>query len=117
MSSLDRRVTAARPDRAALSLKGHIDAPLFVEGVRKIVFDGSADMRREPYPDSPLDTEALHGEIFLEYECDVEGWSWGQLECDSYVGYVPSKALMREDRKSTRLNSSHEWISRMPSSA
>ena len=23
----------------------------------------------------------------------------------------------REDRKSTRLNSSHEWISRMPSSA
>mgnify|MGYP003339330028 CR=1 FL=1 len=24
---------------------------------------------------------------------------------------------VREDRKSTRLNSSHEWISRMPSSA
>ena len=26
-------------------------------------------------------------------------------------------ALMDKDRKSTRLNSSHEWISRMPSSA
>ena len=25
--------------------------------------------------------------------------------------------LLRQDRKSTRLNSSHEWISRMPSSA
>ena len=25
--------------------------------------------------------------------------------------------LDKEDRKSTRLNSSHEWISRMPSSA
>ena len=25
--------------------------------------------------------------------------------------------LTRKDRKSTRLNSSHEWISRMPSSA
>ena len=27
------------------------------------------------------------------------------------------RSLAREDRKSTRLNSSHEWISRMPSSA
>ena len=25
--------------------------------------------------------------------------------------------LVQQDRKSTRLNSSHEWISRMPSSA
>ena len=29
----------------------------------------------------------------------------------------PALAAMLEDRKSTRLNSSHEWISRMPSSA
>ena len=28
-----------------------------------------------------------------------------------------SEAKMSKDRKSTRLNSSHEWISRMPSSA
>ena len=27
------------------------------------------------------------------------------------------KTLIKKDRKSTRLNSSHEWISRMPSSA
>ena len=27
------------------------------------------------------------------------------------------KFSVRKDRKSTRLNSSHEWISRMPSSA
>ena len=29
---------------------------------------------------------------------------------------IPNEPL-RRDRKSTRLNSSHEWISRMPSSA
>ena len=29
----------------------------------------------------------------------------------------PWAGRIREDRKSTRLNSSHEWISRMPSSA
>jgi cell wall-associated NlpC family hydrolase len=97
MTSFDRRVTPARPDRAAAHLKGQIEAPLFVEGARKIVFDGSADMRRQPYPDAPLDTEALHGEIFIEYECDDEGWSWGQLERDYYVGFVPSKALTLDE--------------------
>ena len=30
---------------------------------------------------------------------------------------IPAPADLGEDRKSTRLNSSHEWISRMPSSA
>ena len=34
-------------------------------------------------------------------------------EANSYIGVV----LTIPDRKSTRLNSSHEWISRMPSSA
>ena len=97
MTSFDRRVTPARPDRAAAHLKGQIEAPLYVEGIRKIVFDGSADMRRQPYPDAPLDTEALHGEIFIEYECDDEGWSWGQLERDSYVGFVPSKSLTLDE--------------------
>ena len=33
----------------------------------------------------------------------------------SYAGY--EKKVKGKDRKSTRLNSSHEWISRMPSSA
>ena len=36
------------------------------------------------------------------------------LETD--LGYARSAAI-GSDRKSTRLNSSHEWISRMPSSA
>ena len=62
-------------------------------GTPKIVFDGSGDLRRAPVPDAPLDTEALHGEIFLVYDTDEEGWSWGQLERDSYVGFMPSKAL------------------------
>ena len=32
-------------------------------------------------------------------------------------GNVTTVLMSKEDRKSTRLNSSHEWISRMPSSA
>ena len=36
-----------------------------------------------------------------------------------YSGYIIDKSDKKKllDRKSTRLNSSHEWISRMPSSA
>ena len=35
-----------------------------------------------------------------------------------YTGLgIPVLVLLIIDRKSTRLNSSHEWISRMPSSA
>ena len=41
------------------------------------------------------------------------------IQSGAYYGtYVDLDGVVRnEDRKSTRLNSSHEWISRMPSSA
>lgn len=92
----DRRLTAARPDLAAASLKGKVDAPRFVEGERMIIFNGDADLRREPVPDAMLDTQALHGEMVTVYDQDEDGWSWVQLERDSYVGYMPSAALTRD---------------------
>ena len=47
---------------------------------------------------------------------------WVVLDAkDQVLGRFASQAAMilrgKQDRKSTRLNSSHEWISRMPSSA
>ena len=55
--------------------------------------------------------------------CDLPGVSVAPLVA-SLAGRVPGiafglplVALASLDRKSTRLNSSHEWISRMPSSA
>lgn len=89
----DRRLTPARPDLAASSLKGKIDAPRYVDGERMIVFNGDADLRREPVPDAMLDTQALHGEIVTVYDQDEDGWSWVKLERDSYVGYMHSAAL------------------------
>ena len=93
MTTPDRRLTPARPDLAAEHLRGIVDAPHYVKGEPCIVFDGAADLRRAPVPDAPLDTEALHGEVFTVYDRDEEGWSWGQLERDGYVGFMPSKAL------------------------
>jgi cell wall-associated NlpC family hydrolase len=52
-----------------------------------------APLRREPRPDAPLDTEALKGERVTIYDSSAEGFSWGQLAADNYVGWLPSNAL------------------------
>ena len=94
MSEPDRRITPYRPDLAAAHLRGTIDAPRYVEGVAYHVIDSTAPVRREPRPDAALDTEALMGERVTVYETDDEGWAWGQLEIDGYVGFLPLNALM-----------------------
>ncbi|MFM8701505.1 MAG: C40 family peptidase [Hyphomicrobiales bacterium] len=96
MTDFDPRLTPFRADLAADYLTGKVDAARFVAGQRCAVIHGAADIRRLPVPDAPLDTEALFGEIFTVYEMSEEGWSWGQLACDGYVGYMPSSALISE---------------------
>jgi cell wall-associated NlpC family hydrolase len=93
MNGFDRRTTPARPDLAAAHLKGKIEADRFVDGVVHRVVAATAPLRRAPAPDAPLDTEALHGEEATIYETDAEGWCWGQLAVDGYVGYLPAQAL------------------------
>ena len=59
---------------------------------------------------SPLVTVSRTSPVFLErlFENEVP---------EIFDGLITIKKIVREDRKSTRLNSSHEWITRMPSSA
>jgi cell wall-associated NlpC family hydrolase len=89
----DPRVTPARRDLAARHLQGQVEAARFVDGTLREVRDESAPLRREPAPDGSLDTEALKGERVAVYETDQEGWCWGQLERDGYVGWLPANAL------------------------
>jgi cell wall-associated NlpC family hydrolase len=93
--TLDRRLTPARPDVAAAHLKGEVEALRFVEGERRRVAVGHVGIRHAPGPDAMLETEALHGEEIVVYD-ELEGWSWGQLQADGYVGYLPSAALTAE---------------------
>jgi hypothetical protein len=95
-SKLDPRVTPARPDLAAAHLKGVVEAARFVEGVKKRVVGSSAPVRRSPVPDASLDTEALHGERATIYETNDEGWCWGQLDLDGYVGWLPASTLAED---------------------
>ena len=93
MTSLDPRLTPARPDLAAKSLEGRVSAARFVEGTAAEVIDPQAPLRRAPSHEAPLDTEALKGERVTVYETTGEGWCWGQLESDGYVGWLPAGAL------------------------
>lgn len=92
MTTLDRRLTPARPDLAAERLRGIVEAARFVAGTARRVATPSCPLRREPRADGPLDTEALMGEAVTVYE-EAGGFAWAQLGQDGYVGYLPADAL------------------------
>jgi hypothetical protein len=99
--SFDPRITPARPDLAAAHLRGKIAAERFVEGTEQEVVVGVAPLRKEPSHQAPLLTEALYGERVTIYETDEEGWAWGQLKSDSYVGWMPASALLAPQAEPT----------------
>ena len=88
----DKRLTPARADIAAAHLRGKVEAARFIEGVREEIIVEAAGLRGAPSFSAPLDTQAIRGERVTVYEIE-EGWAWGQLERDSYVGYLPAAAL------------------------
>lgn len=93
MVALDPRIHPFRPALAAAHLKGQVQAERFVEGIRYAIVDPIADVRRAPSPDAALDTQALLGDHVMVYETTDEGWAWGQLESDGYVGWLAMNAL------------------------
>lgn len=101
MTAFDPRVTPARPDLAASHLAGRVTAARYVAGTLHEVVEPQTPMRRAPLPDSPLVTEALMGERIVVYETTEEGWAWGQLVGDDYVGWVAAHALGRPGRQPT----------------
>jgi len=88
----DARRLPARPDLAAAHLQGQVAAQRFVVGARRSVVAACAPLRRSPDEQAALETEALYGETVVVYE-ERDGFAWGQLERDDYVGYLPAAAL------------------------
>jgi len=89
----DPRLTPARPEVAAKYLEGKVKAARFVEGKVFEVIDAIAPLRRLPASDAEQMTQALRGERVTIYDRDGEGWAWGQLGGDGYVGWLPESAL------------------------
>ncbi len=92
MADFDPRLTPARPDLAAASLRGKIDAARYVEGKPYHVLRGRAGLRVKPDHNACMDNELLFGEGFTVYEI-TNGWAWGQSAEDGYVGYLRDVAL------------------------
>jgi len=93
MVALDPRINPFRPEIAAKHLQGQVEAKRFVEGKRHQVIEPNVALRRAPSHDARLDTEALLGERVMIYKTTDEGWAWGQLETDGYVGWLSANAL------------------------
>jgi cell wall-associated NlpC family hydrolase len=91
--TLDKRTNPFRPDLAASHLRGQVEATHFADGTVYEVIEPIADVKRTPAPDAALDTQALLGERVTVYEITDEGWAWGQLDHDGYVGWLPANAL------------------------
>ncbi|UFZ01558.1 C40 family peptidase [Bradyrhizobium ontarionense] len=89
----DPRITPARGDIAAKHLEGQVMAERFVAGETLVVVDSIAPLRQQPFSGAELATQALKGERVTIYDRNGEGWAWGQLEADSYVGWLPEAAL------------------------
>jgi cell wall-associated NlpC family hydrolase len=93
MPAFDPRLTPARADLAAKALEGKVEAARFVEGRAYEVIEPQTAVRATPAPDAPLLTEALKGERVTIYDMNAEGWAWGQLAADGYVGWLSANAL------------------------
>jgi cell wall-associated NlpC family hydrolase len=89
----DPRLTPARPDLAARYLEGKVKAARFVDGEEFCVIDAVAPLRQAPASDAELMTQALKGERVTIYDRNGEGFAWGQLNSDGYVGWIPDATL------------------------
>jgi cell wall-associated NlpC family hydrolase len=97
----DPRLTPARPDLAAKYLEGKVNAARFVIGEEFEISDALAPLREAPAFDAMLLTQALMGERVTIYDRNDEGWAWGQLNSDGYVGWLPDRALAKPTAKPT----------------
>ncbi len=97
----DPRTTPARPDLAAKYLEGKVEAKRFVEGDIFEIVEALAPIREAPSSDATLLTQALRGERVTIYDRNGEGWAWGQLNSDGYVGWLPDRALAKPEGKPT----------------
>jgi cell wall-associated NlpC family hydrolase len=89
----DPRLTPARPDLAARYLEGHVTAERFVDGETLQVRSGVAPVRLSPSAQAEQATQALSGDRITIYDRTADGWGWGQLASDGYVGWIELAAL------------------------
>ena len=89
----DPRITPLRPDLAARYLEGHVEAARFVDGIAMQIVAPVVSVSAAPSHQAEQISQALLGEGVTIYDRDDNGWAWGQLSGDGYVGWLPDAAL------------------------
>ena len=92
MIDQDVRLTPARGDIAAERLRGRVEAKRYVAGTPMQVATSSAALRKAADAHSEQINQALFGETITVFEV-ANGWAWGQLDSDGYVGWIARSAL------------------------
>jgi cell wall-associated NlpC family hydrolase len=100
LSLPDPRTNPYRPDLAAAHLEGVVVAERFIEGVPCQLRTGFATVKAAPDFEARQTTQALFGETVTVYE-EHDGWVWGQIETDGYVGYLRLDTLWGETPEPT----------------
>jgi cell wall-associated NlpC family hydrolase len=100
LSLPDPRTNPYRPDLAAAHLEGVVVAERFIEGVPCQLRTGFATVKAAPDFEARQATQALFGETVTVYE-EHDGWVWGQIETDGYVGYLRLDTLWGETPEPT----------------
>jgi hypothetical protein len=84
----DPRLTPARP-RSPRNISKQVTAARFVEARCSRSLKQSRRYGARP-PDAEQMTQALKGERVTIYDRNGEGFAWGQLGSDGYVGWLPT---------------------------
>ena len=100
-AGLDPKLNPLRTDLAAAKLKGLVDAAVFVDPITYQVTGGLASLRNTGTEDGEQLSQALHGDIIDIYE-EVDGFGWGQMRSDGYVGWFDMVALSSPVLRVTR---------------
>lgn len=95
MSELDKAINAYRGDIAASSLRGKVQSDRFIEPETYQIKVPIAQLRNAPSNEAEHSTQALLGELIDIYEVK-DGFGWGQLKKDGYVGYVAMDYIGQE---------------------
>jgi hypothetical protein len=91
--ALDPRLNAFRPELADARLRGRVESQVFAEGSLMRVLANAAPLKRSPDMEAPLDSEVVRGEVVRVFGDTSDGWSFGQCQADSYVGFIPTQVL------------------------
>ncbi len=98
---LDKNTNPYRDDLAAEKLRGLVAAPKYITPVTKQIIAGSASIKSAPDDNATQVSEALCSDIFEVYD-EENGYAWGQVGRNDYVGYIKTSALTDEIIKPNR---------------